>query len=47
MRHINQRRYAYIPYPQWTELPNDPRGKKALCAAVAAVCAAPVWWWIS
>ena len=28
MRHINQRRYPYIPYPQWTDLPDDPRGKK-------------------
>lgn len=28
MRHINQRRYSYIPYPQLTDFPNDPRGKK-------------------
>lgn len=28
MKHINQRRYSYIPYPQLTDFPNDPRGKK-------------------
>ena len=28
MRHINQRRYSYIPYPQWTDEPDNPRGKK-------------------
>ena len=27
MKHINQRRYAYIPYPQCTDRPNDPYGK--------------------
>ena len=27
MRHINQRRYSYIPYPQCTDHPNDPYGK--------------------
>ena len=28
MKHINQRRYSYIPYPQHTEEPDNPRGKK-------------------
>ena len=28
MRHIIQRKYSYIPYPQWTDLPDDPKGKK-------------------
>ena len=28
MKHINQRRYSYIPYPQWTDQPDNPRGKK-------------------
>ena len=28
MRHINQRRYSYIPYPQWTDEPENPRGKQ-------------------
>ena len=27
MKHINQRRYSYIPYPQCTDRPNDPYGK--------------------
>lgn len=27
MRHINQLRYRNIPYVQWTDLPDDPRGK--------------------
>jgi hypothetical protein len=45
MRHINQRRYAYIPYPQHTEEPDNPRGKKVtvrnggcgLCSACMVV----------
>ena len=28
MRHINQRRYAYIPYPQLMDEPDNPYGKK-------------------
>lgn len=28
MRHINQRRYAYIPYPQRMDEPDNPLGKK-------------------
>ena len=28
MRHINQRKYSYIPYPQCMDRPNDPYGKK-------------------
>ncbi len=27
MKHINQRRYSYIPYPQCMDHPNDPYGK--------------------
>ena len=45
MRHINQRRYSYIPYPQWTDQPDNPRGKKGtvrsggcgLCSACMVV----------
>ena len=45
MRHINQRRYAYIPYPQHTEEPDNPRGKNitvrnggcGLCSACMVV----------
>lgn len=45
MRHINQRRYSYIPYPQHTEEPDNPRGKKVtvrnggcgLCSACMVV----------
>lgn len=45
MRHINQRRYSYIPYPQHTEEPDNPRGKKGtvrsggcgLCSACMVV----------
>ena len=29
MRHINQRRYSYIPYPQLMDEPDNPYGKKA------------------
>ena len=28
MRHFNQRRYAYIPYPQLMDEPDNPYGKK-------------------
>ena len=28
MRHINQRRYPYIPYPQYMAEPDNPRGKQ-------------------
>ena len=28
MKHINQRRYSYIPYPQIMDEPDNPRGKK-------------------
>ena len=28
MRHINQRKYSYIPYPQYMDHPEDPYGKK-------------------
>lgn len=28
MKHINQRRYSYIPYIQWTDEPDNPLGKK-------------------
>lgn len=27
MKHINQRKYSYIPYPQCMDQPNDPYGK--------------------
>ena len=45
MRHINQRRYSYIPYPQHTEEPDNPRGKNitvrnggcGLCSACMVV----------
>ena len=29
MKHINQRRYSYIPYPQLMDEPDNPYGKKA------------------
>ena len=28
MRHVNQRRYSYIPYPQFMSQPENPKGKK-------------------
>ena len=45
MKHINQRRYSYIPYPQHTEEPDNPRGKNVtvrnggcgLCSACMVV----------
>ncbi len=45
MKHINQRRYSYIPYPQLMDEPDNPYGKKAsvrgggcgLCSACMVV----------
>ena len=45
MRHINQRKYSYIPYPQYMDYPDDPYGKKGtvrsggcgLCSACMVV----------
>ena len=45
MRHVNQRRYSYIPYPQLMDEPDNPYGKKAsvrgggcgLCSACMVV----------
>ena len=29
MKHVNQRKYSYIPYPQLMDEPDNPYGKKA------------------
>lgn len=45
MKHINQRRYSYIPYPTHMDFPDDPKGKNStvrssgcgLCSACMVV----------
>lgn len=42
MRHIIQRKYSYIPYPQYMDEPDNPRGKKGTIRSggcgVCSVC---------
>lgn len=41
MKHIIQRKYSYIPYPQYTDEPENPRGKKGtIRSGGCGVCSA-------
>ena len=43
MKYDNQRRYPYIPYPQFMDFPDDPYGKSASVRGGGAVAA--MWYW--